>query len=268
MRKVARRFGVSPGTISKWVKKARVYGYNPIPTLPSNAKSHPNAISKEKERAIVWKRLSLGRSAEVIQRALQDDGIEVSLSSVKRTLARNNLLKKRSPWKRRHVSVPRPDAAHPGDLVELDTIHLQRRDGSKVYVFTGLDVKTRYAHAWASERANARTSVMFLKRMKRAVPFQCKMLQSDNGPEFSTHFTERAKVEHRHSRVRRPNDNAHLERFNRTIQEELLDALPKDAVAINRALPQYLRWYNTKRHHFGLALETPLTAVKCFQGAD
>ena len=133
-----------------------------------------------------------------------------------------------------------------------------------MYVFTGLDVRTRFAHAWASERANTRTALCFLKRMKKIAPFAFRMLQSDHGSEFSTSFSERARIEHRHSRVRRPNDNAHLERFNRTIQDECLDALPTDVKAINKNLPKYLRYYNEKRHHFGLNLETPLKVITSY----
>lgn len=60
------------------------------------------------------------------------------------------------------------------------------------------------------------------------------------------------------------NDNAHLERFNRTIQGECLGALPKDTKIINRNLPKYLRYYNEKRHHFGLNLQTPLQVVRSY----
>jgi len=64
-------------------------------------------------------------------------------------------------------------------------------------------------------------------------------------------------IRHRHSRVRKPNDNAHVERFNRTIQEEFLDHLPRDVSFINEKLPEYLVYYNTKRLHLGIGLKTP-----------
>jgi transposase InsO family protein len=263
-RHVARHFGFSQAAVVQWVKKSKELGYRPIPTRSSKPKSHRRQLSNDVVQKIVATRREFRRSAEVVHRALVDEGVTVSLSSVKRTLARHNLLNKRSPWKRRHISVSRPHVEKPGDLVQLDTIHLMRRDGRRIYVFTGLDVRTRFAHAWASERANTRTALCFLKRMKKASPFVFHMLQSDNGSEFSTSFSERAKVEHRHSRVRRPNDNAHLERFNRTIQEECLDALPKDVSVINRNLPKWLRYYNEKRHHFGLNLETPLKVITSY----
>lgn len=263
-RKVARHFGFSQAAVVQWVKKSKDTGYRPIPTRPSRPKHHPRELSETLVRKIVGKRLELKRSAEVIHFALKEEGISVSVSSVKRTLDRHNLLKKRSPWKRRHLSVQRPEAEKPGDLVQLDTIHLMRSDGTRVYVFTGLDVRTRFAHAWATPRANTRTALCFLRRMKKVAPFPFRTLQSDNGSEFSTSFSERARTEHRHSRVRRPNDNAHLERFNRTIQDECLDALPKDVLVINRNLPKYLRYYNEKRHHFGLNLQTPLKVITSY----
>ncbi len=263
-RKVGRYLGYHHTAIMAWVRYAKRYGLRPIPTQSSKPTSHPKQLSRYLVRKIVAKRFELKRSAEVIHYALKEDGVAVSLCSVKRTLDRHGLLKKRSPWKRRHVSVPRPHVQKPGDLVQVDTVHLVHRDGSRLYVFTGIDVHTRFAHAWAFERANTRTALCFLRRMKKSAPFAIQMLQSDNGSEFSTSFSAQARIEHRHSRVRTPNDNAHLERFNRTIQEECLDALPKNVSVINKHLPKYLRYYNEQRHHFGLNLQTPLAVVRSY----
>jgi transposase InsO family protein len=108
-----------------------------------------------------------------------------------------------------------------------------------------------------------------VKRAQVAAPFLFSCIQTDNGSEWSTHFTERVSIRHRHSRVRQSNDNAHVERFNRTLREELLDGLPVDLSAINRALPTYLRHYNETRHHFGLDLNTPLQILQeCVQAID
>jgi transposase InsO family protein len=220
-------------------------------------------LSDELVRTIVEKRLELRRSAEVVHKALEEDGVTVSLSSVKRTLDRQGLLKKR--WKKTYKTpIPRPAVAKPGDLVQLDTIHLLRHDGKRVYVFTGIDVYSRFAWAWATHKANTRMALNFLVRFKRAAPFKFSLLQSDHGSEFSRLFSQRARVEHRHSRVRRPNDNAHLERFNRTLQDELVRSLPMDVRTINQALPKYLTYYNQKRHHFGLNLKTPLQVMRSY----
>lgn len=123
VRTAALRYGVSPGTITKWMQKAKKYGEHPIPTQSSRPKSHPDQLSD----ALVWKifhtRLKVKRSAEIIHQILKEEGVLVSLSSAKRTLDRTGLLKKRSPWKRYHPPIERPLALYPGALVEVDTIH-------------------------------------------------------------------------------------------------------------------------------------------------
>lgn len=268
VRCAARRYGVYPGTISKWIKKSRVVGLHPIPTRSSRPRHSPHAIPRKIEDSIVAIRLEHNRSAEVVHKRLHDErGIEVSLSTVKRTLDRRGLLRKRSPWKRLHLSLARPEALKPGDLVQVDTIHLMKTDGTRVYIFTCLDVYSRWAYARAYTKSNTRNAIDFLKRAQAEALFTFHTIQSDNGPEFSTHFTERIPQVHRHSRVRRPNDNAHLERFNRTLQTEVDFRWPRVS-EINHKLPAYLKWYNEERHHFGLNLETPLSTIKCFQAID
>lgn len=270
VRKVARYVGVSPGTVTKWVAKAKVYGYHPIPTLSSKPKHHPKQLSDDLIWKIFHKRLLIKRSAEVVQQELINEGVAVSLSSVKRTLDRLGLLKKRSPWKRSHVPIIRPDVKHEGDLVQIDTIHLLNDEGHRVYVFTLLDVYSRWAWARAYKHARSSTALHFLRSCQKQAGFQFKTVQSDNGSEFAGKFSENILAIHRHSRVRRPNDNAHLERFNRTIQEECLDKVPKKVRDLNLAIKKYLPYYNKKRLHFGLKLQTPLQVLtrKCFQAID
>src|SRR3989338_3796622 len=268
-RNVARYMGVSPGTISKWFKRSQVLGYRPIPTLSSRPKHHPKQLSKELVWKIYHKRVLIRRSAEVVHQELVNERVFVSLSSVKRTLDRMGLLKKRSPWKRYHPPIMRPDVEKQGDLVQVDTVHLPTPEG-RVYVFTLLDVYSRWAYARAYERATTRVALKFVQRAQRLASFRFKTLQSDHGSAFSHWFTEHVIAGHRHSRVRRPNDNAHLERFNRTIQEECLDGVPKTVKDLNGALKKYIPYYNGKRLHFGLNLRTPLQALtaKRFQAID
>jgi transposase InsO family protein len=268
-RKVGRRFGVGSSTVSKWVKKAKLYGYHPIPTLSSRPKHHPKELSGSLVWKIFQKRLLLKRSSEVVHRELQNEGTLVSLSSVKRTLDRSGLLKKRSPWKRYHAPTPRPDVEKQGDLIELDTIHLLTPEGRRVYVFTLIDVYSRWAFAKAYERATAWSALRFVRQAQKVAPFKFQNLQSDHGSEFSQNFTERIKISHRHSRVRRPNDNAHLERFNRTVQEECLDRVERTMGALNSALRKYLPYYNNHRLHFGINLRAPRELLtECVQAID
>lgn len=263
IRKVARYFGFSHCAVIKWVKKAPKHLNTHIPTLSSATKTHPNALPKNIVDAIVTQRKKRNRCAEVIHRELQNQGIKVSLSSVKRTLKRQGLIRHRSPWKRWHFSEPRPDALLPGDLVQIDTIHFVIGN-RRFYVYTIIDVASRWAYAKVSLRINTWNSLQFVKEALKHSTFHFKMIQSDHGSEFSTWFTEhlcKLNILHRHIRVRKSNDNGHIERFNRTLQEECLDKVNFNPKAFQTAIVEYLPYYNNERLHLGINYLTPREVV-------
>jgi len=269
IRLVARYFGVYPSTVSRWVKKSPLGGCSAIPTLSSKPRSHPKRLDEDIVERIVDIRLAHGRCAEIVHRELLNSGVVVSLSSVKRVLARRGMIKKRSPWKRKPCWLVRPSVSAPGDLVEVDTIHEMYGEKKRLYVYTLLDLHSRWAHAWASMRANTHMSIKFVRSAQERFPFRFNCLQSDHGSKFSRFFAQRVGFVHRHSRVRKPNDNAHLERFNRTLQDEFLRDVPSDVGKINEGLPAYLEYYNTRRLHLGIEFKTPSQILKeCCKAID
>ena len=261
VRQAARYMGIMPGTLSKWIGKAPRSGCAGIPTLSSAPHTHPNAIAKEIEQMIVREREAHGRCGQVVWETLKERGVAVGLNTVHRTLDRYGLTRKYSPWKQRHPSEPRPLPEKPGDLVELDTVHITDAPWHRLYVYTLLDVCTRWAFAWATRKISAGTTLEFVARARKASPFAFTTLQSDHGPEFSSWFTGHVALTHRHIRVGKPNDNAHIERFNRTLQDELLFKLPREIPAYQKALPPYLRYYNAERKHMGIEFQTPMQKV-------
>ena len=266
---VALRYGVGTSTISKWVKKAKVYGYHPIPTRSSRPKSHPNQLSDELRWKIFHKRLVTKRCAEVVHQELRNEGVTVSLASVKRTIDRSGLSKKRSPWKRFHPHVDRPRVGKPGDLVQIDTIHTMQSEKVRMYTFVLIDVYSRWVYAKSYQRMNAATTLQFVREAEALAPFPFHMLQSDHGPEFGKWFVSQIQKHHRYTRIGKPNDNAHIERVNRTIQEECLDRELRTPRAYNRALKKYLPYYNTKRLHLGISLRAPIQLItNCVQAID
>lgn len=263
LRAVARHLGFQPSTIMRWVRKGMHSSKNNIPTESSRPNHHPRALPPDIVTAILRCRKKHRRCSEVIHHLLQQEGITVSLSSVKRTLKRHGLLKSRSPWQKTCKSPQRPEVASPGDLVEMDTIHIHAITGERFYVYTLLDVHSRWAFAEVTERINVRRSLAFLKKARAAAPFTFKMLQSDHGSEFSKSFRQHAGV-HRHSRVRRPNDNGHLERFNRTLQEEGLRNLQEDFQTYRHAVRRYIPFYNDDRPHLALNFSTPSQVLRSY----
>lgn len=265
MRKVARHIGVNPSTISRWCKKDFSGGWHLIPTLSSKPDISPKALPRDTVSAIIKERTKRGRCAEHVHVALKNKGVNVSLSSVKRTLDRCYLTKKRSPWKRPHDNTPRPLALYSGALLQCDTIHIIAPDGSRIYVYSLIDLYSRWAYAEVVEKIGAEPSSLFIRNAKQKANFRFEMIQTDNGSEFSTWFTHNMKclgIGHRHGRVRKSNDQAHVERFNRTIQEECFDLVAHTIPSFKKALKSYLPYYNNERTHMGINYQTPLQVLQ------
>lgn len=256
-RETARYFGYNQSTIVRWYKRRHEVWHKKgeLPTRSSRPHTSPRRTPRDIEAKILVTRETLKRCSEVVYEQLKQENVHVSLSTVKRVLSRYGALNKRSPWKKRRIYPIRPDIAHQGDLVELDTIHFVDKHGKRSYVYTALDVYSRYGYALFSKKANTHASLRFFKKVKEYFSFNIQCVQTDNGPEFSKFFSDNCKTKHRHNHPRSPNENGHLERFNRTIQEEM----PKHQLSIftKADVLEFLKHYNTKRMHMGIQFKTP-----------
>ncbi len=151
----------------------------------------------------------------------------------------------------------------------MDTIHLMVDKKTRIYVFVLIDVYSRWVYARAYEKMSSARMLQFVREAQSVASFEFKMLQSDHGPEFGAWFVEQIQKNHRYTRIGKPNDNAHIERFNRTVQEECLDTVPRDVMSLNTALKKYLRYYNSERLHMGIQFKTPTQKLtECVQGID
>jgi transposase InsO family protein len=263
-RQVAKYFGYNQSTVVRWVQRASeeyLVGNEKLVTRSSRPNSHPRALDPEIVAAIIGERLKHRRCAEVVQDNLRERGIVVSLSSVKRTLARQELLRSRSKWKRIRPHSERPPALLPGDLVQIDTVHFVDWQTSKrFYIYTLIDLYSRTAYAEVHDKLRQTISLSVTLRAQEDMGFSFTTVQSDNGPEFQRYFHDMLQAKGialRHSRIRQCNDNAHIERFNRTLQDELLGKYPTRDIVDQAKLNAYLNYYNTQRKHMGIKLKRP-----------
>jgi len=106
----------------------------------------------------------------------------------------------------------------------------------------------------------------FFDLCQQIFPFEFKFVLTDNGSEFKKHFESelrRLHMIHYHTYPKTPKMNAHLERFNRTIQEEFIDYRMFSLLNIdefNNQLIDYLLWYNTERVHY--AFQNKLSPIQ------
>ena len=268
VREVARHFGYAHNTVLNWLKMRPEYGWHgrlEIPTRSSRPHHHPNELDQDIITRILEIRAERNQCAEIIHWRLAQEGILISISSVKRTLKRLGI-SKYSKWKKWHQYPPKPIPERPGLLVEIDAVH-EGPSQNRVSAYALIDVNSRWAYAEASLRINTWSTIKFVEQAKKIAPFTFQTIQTDHGSEFSKQLTKvigYAGISHRHSRVRTPTDNGHVERFIRTLQDECLHRIPRDYKLWQKEIPKFIDYYNTKRPHMGLNMKTPLEVVTSY----
>ena len=241
-----------------------------IPTLASIPLTSPNAIGEQLVARILDLRYALKRCAEVVWHyATTKEGLSISLSSVRRILRRHHCFDGARKKRVRSDNPRRPHVTQPGELVETDTIHhVDPHTGRRLYYYTIIDLYTRMTHVTMSTMLRQGLATQAVIDAQEVFGFTFAMVQSDNGPEYGRYFEQqmkRAGITTRHSRLHRPNDNAHVERFNRTIQTECIGHSWNRSVPLpsqQATLTAYLEYYNTERVHLSLQLRTPISMLQ------
>ena len=162
----------------------------------------------------------------------------------------------------RITDVPK-DVIVPGKLWHTDAIVLWWY-GQRRIIFTGLEHTTRLGYARVYVNQSSRSAADFLYRLKYLSDGDIRVIHSDNGSEFAGEFLQacqKLNITQVYSRVRQPKDNAALERFNWTVQDEWLamsEVGLDDIEAANQDLTNWLIEYNAYRPHQALDYLTPL----------
>ena len=291
---IADRSGVHRSTVWRWRRKwdklneyrqltndnrpGRTVGYERfrtciwnIPTSSARPHGHPKAITTAVVQQVLAVRRELGRCAEVVWHHLVTVlGVQVSLSSVRRILKRAGIAMGRK--KRVRPDNPRrPHVTKPGELVETDTIHhVDPAGGRRLYYYTVIDLFTRMTYVTLAPKLSPGLAAQAVLEAQRSWGFPLCMVQTDNGPEYGRYFEQVLRthgITTRHTRLHRPNDNAHIERFNRTIQTECIGYFWRRSVPLQcqrETLTAYLDYYNTKRVHLGIQLQVPTAMLQRF----
>lgn len=241
-----------------------------IATLSPAPHSSPNAICDHVVKRVLELRRTLKRCAEVIWHHINHvEEIGVSLSSIRRILHRHHCFDGARKNKVRPSNPRRPLPTRPGGLVQADTIHyICPTTYKRRYVYTVIDLHTRMAYAEIRSRILPGLAADTVLRAQTNWGFKIQMVQADNGPEFGRYFEQRLQQQGilvRHSRLGRPNDNAHIERFNRTVQEECLGSRISSRVVsatLQTKLNQYIEFYNKERVHLGIQLRRPIEMLQ------
>lgn len=199
-----------------------------------------------------------------------------SPSGVYNILKRHNLNHLTPPMKENKRKIIKKKA---GELAHIDTHHLSKclleGQNERRYLVCVIDSCTRIA--WAEVVKDLKAITVMFATLKCfniiADRFNIKFQEvlTDNGPEVGTkeskkkehHPFERMLIEleikHRYTRPYRPQTNGKVERFWRTIEDDLLHETTFDSEQhLKDELIQYLYYYNYERPHQGINGKTPI----------
>jgi transposase InsO family protein len=269
-----------------------------IDRLPGARGPHPNRVSAEVEQAILDHSLEHpSHGALRVAQELMLGGVQVSSGGVRGVWSRHSLLTRHerllrlekataerkialseeqirllerfSPeFRERHI-----ETRHTGDLVAVDTFFVGSLKGvGKVYLQTAIDCFSRYAWARLYPNKMPVTAVHLLNTDVLPTFEQHKArittILSDNGREFCGRpdqhpyelFLQLEDIEHRTTRVKRPQSNGFVERLHRTLLDEHFRVMGRKKwyetiEEMQTDLDAYLVTYNTRRPHQGRAMK-------------
>lgn len=146
----------------------------------------------------------------------------------------------------------------------LDFMHDMLYDGRRFRTLNVLDEGNREGLAIEVGTSLTGTRVTAVLDQLVAIHGAPRAIRCDNGPELLsrplTEWSERHGVLLQHIQPGKPNQNAYIERFNRTYRREVLDAYVFASLAQVRAeTDAWLLTYNTERPHDSLGGVPPLT---------
>jgi putative transposase len=149
-----------------------------------------------------------------------------------------------------------------GFLIQIDTIVIHL-NSLKRYIITGIDKCSKIAFARMYSTHSSYNSQDFLYLLNCLLDGKIENIQTDNGSEFLKYFHQSCgdlNINRYFSRNRTPKDNAVLERFNCTLQEEFINQgnLTSDLQQFNRNLTEWLAEYSFRRLRQSLGCIAPI----------
>jgi len=276
---VCRKYGVSRSMFYYWKKRldlpnsGKGQGYSKVQRLISYSrkpKTNPKMYAEEVVKLIIKLRKRTKRGAEHIWFELKDRyAIHLSVTGVYKVLKRNGLIQERRHKRKMNKTYEAPKYL-PGEKVQIDLKYVKLEDeiakklGKQyrwVYQHTAIDVATGIKFKMIYEDRDSQASVDFLGRVRLFYPFPIKVIQTDNGFEFTwrlhpeitkTHpFTLQCQLygyEHYLIPPAYPRANSHVERTHRIDVEEVYRGRTFTSLAkLHKINLKNLKYFNEKR---------------------
>lgn len=257
--KAAIRYEISRKTLWKWQKRYD----GSIGSLENHSRRPHHSARAQSDRALrlvkrYYKRY--GHDLLLGYEKARRKGYPCSYGCFKRTVKKLCLT---VPKKRkRRVNKPYQRAMYPGEKFQMDVKFVPSycvADGQKYYQYTAIDECTRWTYREMYAEHSTDSAKDFLEKLVRNAPFPIRLIQTDNGPEWtnallvtkSTHKTlfEQALLDmgilYQRIRIATPRHNGKVERQHRQDEERFYKHMRMYSLADGRRqLAKYQRESN------------------------
>lgn len=288
-----RQRGMTRTQFYEYKKRFQTFGFDGLKDLPPIHKTHPQTTPPEVVERILQLALKHpSKGCNYLSDLLKLEGKSVSGPTIQNILDKHAMgtrfqrllkleeqhvqagleltaeqvkaIEKANPaFRERHV-----ESSRPGELLSADTFLVGHFKGiGKVYLHAVVDTYGSYGFGFLHTSKQPEAAVAVLHN--EVLPFYADLglpvqaILTDNGREFcgtDNHAYELYlalnDIEHRRTKVRSPQTNGFVERFQRTVLEEFIvetlrTTFYETVEALQTDLDHWLSQYNTERPHQG-----------------
>jgi putative transposase len=179
--------------------------------------------------------------------------------SASELIALNTFLKKPEDW-RPHTQPTSPDELWQSDLTYI------RYQNQDYYLLLFLDVFSRFIVHWrlCTQMTGSTVADAFYDALQKTGLHP--RLQTDNGSPYISHefhsVIVKAGIDHHFIHPHCPNENAEIERVNRTIKEGIDPVDAESFEHLHELIKDRIDCYNHERYHSGIGFITPYTKYR------
>lgn len=259
--KTSLRYKISRKTVYKWwsrydgtLESLKDRSHRPHHSPQAHTETEIVLIKKTLKR-VKWRDLLLA------YQLLLAKGYSRSYGGFKRLVSK---LREEKPRKTKPKKNPKPytRAEYPGQKLQVDVKYVPSKcvsTGQKYYQFTAIDECTRWTYRQMYDDKSSYSAKRFLIELIQTAPFAIRMIQTDNGTEFTnallvtkskhkTLFEQELyslDIVYKRIRIATPRHNGKVERQHRTDQLRFYDNLKMVSLADGRnKLANYQRKSN------------------------
>lgn len=273
---LARRYGISEQTVSKWKKRSSVHDASHTPHRLQTT------LTPAQERIVVELRRTLLLPLDDLLAVTREFICpKATRSGLDRCLRRHGVGNLNALQPAPPTSASKPFKAYEPGYLHIDLKYLpQMQDESRRrYLFVAIDRATRWVFVQVKKNKTAASAKAFLSAVHKACPMRIQKVLTDNGKEFTDRlFATRAKqpsgehefdqlcaslgIEHRLTKPRTPRTNGMVERFNGRIADVLRSHRFQTGEDLEQTLLRYVALYNHQFPQSALKSRTPIQAMK------